>query len=517
MAKNTKKLTDVTGGEISIVFDKLKNKGLIFSYDFSMISKYLLQEFLPIDPYKTDFTSLISSFLEHIEFKENEQFEHLGFFRDAHLREKEELLKATKKESDFHRYICKTYFDLIAEPKDKLLAAYIKATADLKEIDETLDDIKAKLDKITSENITADVQEKKPILYYYQTHNEKARTQILSFIKEGIRDYAISTSYGNSLWGSLMQRISYNYEWNSDSYKPRYPNDLANKLGDLPYPKYVEICKLYDKNKTEFYKFLTKHIVDEEIIFSFNNLIQDHHILDARKEILNETLNIYQAGSKMMFATAVPSIIEGILHDLCILVGEQENNLLREGFQYKLDKLQEYLGIELHYEYYSFRFRLFRNKVSHGRLTKKDVDELADLLLLDLYQICKLVSTDKLNLNHKRFVIHELNQNLAVPDFKYLMQYLLLDNIEIPAFYQLEEQIEEVEKLILNEEFWKFLEEEITHGDDATNHGIHIVIESISRKKLEKEKCKSLFRKLGIKKSDKILANGYLKYLTRDF
>lgn len=242
-----------------------------------------------------------------------------------------------------------------------------------------------------------------------------------------------------------MRRISYNYEWNSDSYKPRYPHDLANKLADLAYPKYAEICKLYDENKAEFYKFLTKYIVDEKIIFSFNNLIQDYHILDARKEILNETLNIYQVGSKMMFTTAVPSIIEGILHNLCILVGEQENNLLREGFQYKLDKLQEYLGIELHYEYYSFRFRLFRNRVSHGRLTKKDVNELADLLLLDLYQICKLVSTDKLDLNHKRFVIHELNQNIAVPDFKHLMQYLLLDNIEIPAFYQLEEQIEEVE------------------------------------------------------------------------
>lgn len=166
-AKNTKKLTDVTGDEISIVFDKLKNEGLIFSYDFSMISKYLLKEFLPDDPYKTDFKSLIPSFLEHLEF-----------FRDAHLKEKEELLKATKKENDFHRYICKTYFDLIAEPKDKLLEAYIKATADLKEIDETLDDIKAKLDKITSENITADVQEKNQ---YYITIRHITRKQGLKF------------------------------------------------------------------------------------------------------------------------------------------------------------------------------------------------------------------------------------------------------------------------------------------------------------------------------------------------
>ncbi|HLT32181.1 MAG TPA: hypothetical protein VKZ98_00195, partial [Aquaticitalea sp.] len=229
------------------------------------------------------------------------------------------------------------------------------------------------------------------------------------------------------------------------------------------------------------------------------------------------TLNIYKTGSKVMFATAVPSIIEGIFHDLCILIGEKENDLLKEGFQYKLDKLHEYLDLDLHYEYYSFRFRLFRNKVSHGRLTKKDVDELADLLLLDLYQVCQLVSTDKLDLNHKRFVIHELNKNLKVPDYKYLMQYLLLDKVKIPAFYKLDMQINEVEKLITCDKFWDFLDKEITHGGDAVKHGIHIVVKYIKNRKQEHERCTKLFRKLGIKESDKNIANNYLRYLTRDF
>src|SRR5690606_27690447 len=306
-----------------------------------------------------------------------------------------------------------------------------KAIADLKEIDDTLENIKNELDDITQRNDTTEIQEKKPILYYYQKHNEKARTEILSFLKEEVKNYSLTNCYGNSFWGSLMIRVPYNYNWNPKSYKPRSPNDLGNKLGNLPYPAFIEISKQYIEDKPEFYKFLNKYIVDEEIVLSLNALIQHHHILDARKEILSETLNIYKTGSKVMFATAVPSIIEGIFHDLCILIGEKENDLLKEGFQYKLDKLHEYLDLDLHYEYYSFRFRLFRNKVSHGRLTKKDVDELADLLLLDLYQVCQLVSTDKLDLNHKRFVIHELNKNLKVPDYKYLMQYLLLDKVKI--------------------------------------------------------------------------------------
>lgn len=214
---------------------------------------------------------------------------------------------------------------------------------------------------------------------------------------------------------------------------------------------------------------------------------------------------------------AVPSIIEGIFHDLCILIGEKENNLLKEGFQYKLDKLHGYLGTEMYYEYYSFRFRLFRNKVSHGRLSKTDVDELADLLLLDLYQICRIVYSDRLDMNHKRHVVDELNKNLAKPDYKYLMRYILLDKIKIPAFYNLEKQIEEIEKLIIGNDFWNYLDEQVKDGGDPVKHGIHIVVQAISKRTKGDKRCANMLRKIGLKKSDRKVANNYLKYLTRDF
>ncbi len=517
MAKSKKKLNEVTAGDVSAIFGKLKNNGSLFRYDFSQISKYLLKEFLPLNPFTVDFDILVQSFLEHIEFDKEEDQHEEELFKDFRRKEREELLNATIVENDFHRYVCKKYFDLTKLPKDELLEAYEKAVSDLKEIDETLNDIKIKLDTITLKNDTTEIQEKKPILYYYQAHNEKAKTSILSFIKDDIKNYALTNCYGNSIWGAMMMHIPYNYSWNPDSYKPRYPNDLANKFGELPYPKFVEVYKQYNEDKPEFYKFLSKYIEEEEIVLSIINLIDYHHLLHTRKEILLETLKIYQSGSKIMFATAVPTIIEGVFHDLCVLIGEKENDLLSQGFQHKLDRLQECLGLELHFEYYSFRFRLFRNKVSHGRLTKKDVDELADLLLLDLNQVCKLVSTDKLDLNHKRFVVDELNKNLLKPDYKYLMQYILLDKTEIPAFYGLEKQVEEVEKLIIGDEFWSFLDEEVKHGGDPVKHGIHIVVKAISNRKKGDKRCVDMFRKLGLKQSDKNIANNYLKYLTRDF
>ncbi|MGV3460239.1 MAG: hypothetical protein ACO1N9_07275 [Flavobacterium sp.] len=517
MAEEKKKLNEVTAGEMSEIFKKLKDAGVVFRCNLNQISKHLLKEFLPVNPFSVDFQTLLTSFMEHVQFDTQIDEYKDDFIKDYHLKQKKELTEAMASEVSFHRYICKVYLDLAKEPRIELLEAYEKAVADLTEIDETLDDIQEKLDGITKRNNSTEIQEKKPILYYYQAHNENAKKAILTFIKNDIRDYALTNSYNNSLWGSLMMRVPYNYSWNPKSYKPRYPNDLQNKLGEFAYRKFLDIYKQYKEDKPGFYAFLTKYIADENIVFSIGDLLHHHHILDGRKEIIEETLDIYQTGSKIMFATAVPSIIEGIFHDLCILVGEKENDLLREGFQYKLDKLHEHLGLDLHYEYYAFRFRLFRYKVSHGRLTKEDVAELADLLLLDLYQVCKLVSTDKLDLNHKRFVVYELNKDLVKPDYKYLMRYILLDKTEIPVFYGLEKQIEEVEKLIVGQEFWSFLDEEVKHGGDPVKHGIHIVVKAISNRKKGDKRCAEMFRKIGLKQSDKNIANNYLKYLTRDF
>lgn len=519
MAEDTKKsLNKSTAGDLSIIFEKLKDDGLIFRCTFAQISKHLLKEFLPINPFGVDFETIAKSYLEHIEF-DKEVAKEIKSDLLATFREdwKAKVIDATTHEDKFHKYICKTYFDLVKEPKEELLNAFVKASQDIKEIDETLTDIQKKMDEIYKNNDAIEIQEKKPILYYYQSHNEKAKEDILSFIKNDINDYALSNSYDNSLLSGLMMRTPYSYQWNPKSYKPRYPNDLENKFGDLPYPDFVELCKKYKEDKLTFYAFLTNYISERDIVFSINELVQNHHILDVRKEIIYETLNIYQHGAKIMFAVAVPSIIEGIFHDLCILIGEKENDLLKEGFQYKLDKLHNHFGWELYYEYYSFRFRLFRNKVSHGRLTKADVDQLADLLLLDLYQVFKLVQSDKLHLNHKRFVIDELNKNLTKPDFKYLMQYLLLDKTEIPSFYNLEKQIEEVEKLIVGNDFWEFLEKEMDNGGEPVKHGIYLVVKIISSRKPFDKRCTKIFKKAGIDKADKEVANHYLKYLTRDF
>lgn len=513
MKKTNKNLDDIARGKISAIFEKLVEDGSIFQSDFSKIAKLLLKEFLTVDPFKVEFSELVKAYLENIEFYKSNELDELedDIVKEIEQKRKEEILQSTSNEDDFYRFICKKYFNLIKEPKEQLLLNYEKAVNDLKEVDNTLNKIKTKLNEITNKNNPTEIQKEKPILYYYQEHNEKAKTSILSFIKNGIKDYSLRSSYDSDTWAS----IPYAFRWNPKSYQPHYPSDIENKFYDLPFPDFLKLQKSHKNNRPEFDKFAADYIKEKEIIPHIQELCDEHHILNGKKDVLIETLQMYLNGSKIMFATAVPSIIEGIFYELCILTGENENELLRDGFQQKLDKLHPKLGIDLFYEYYSFSFRLFRNTVSHGRLKKVEVDNLADLLLLDLYQVCKLVKTDKIDYNHKRFVIHELSQNMDNPDYRYLLKFISLNEIQLDSFYNLDNTINQIELLLKKEEFWEFVEKEIAQGGESAKNGLYVLMQKINNKDLKNHRTKIL-KTLQVKDLDHIQAENYLKYLTKD-
>lgn len=521
MADNkNKSLKNAKGKDISEIFEALKSNGSIFRCNFEQIAKHFLSKFLPINPFSVDFGTLCNAYLESIDFKnytlEKDTTDLMEIIQTEHSNK---IQNVVKNEKEFYKYICKQYFDLVIEPQQELLKTFENTIEDLKDIDDTLKEIQDKLEEITKNNKTDEIQEKKPILCYYQEHNQKAKNSVLSFLKNDIYDYSLSKCFDNRLFSHVFSDAPYNYSWNKQSYKPKYPNDLANKFGELPISDFQEIHRKYKENKQDFYTYLTNYIQNEEIVFLISQLLDKHHLLNVRKEIIKEAVNIFENGAKIMFANAVPTIIEGILYDLCLLNGEAENELRQKGFKDKLDRLVNVFGYELYYEYYAFRFRLFRNKVAHGRLTKIDVDELADLLLLDLYQICKLVLSSKLKINQKRFIIDELSKNSLTPDYKYVFQYLLLDKIEISIFYNLTKDIDEIEKIINSDKFWEFLEREIEKGGESVKHGIIKIVKLISNRKQKEfdKRCTKIFKKAAIKNLDKELADDYIRSLMKDY
>lgn len=506
--------------DLTKVLNKFKEDGRIFSCNIEQLSKHFLNEFLDVNPFQVDFDELTKKYLENINFTKPKTNKNRSnkIFEDFFEKEDNELSIAVSNEEVFHKYICKKYLEIVREPKTELLDTYINTINDLKTIDETLNDINIKRDKIIRDNKAEEIQEKLPILHYYKELNEKAKEEVIHFLKYDIRNFALDNSIEHFLTHNFFGKTPYNYNWNPKAYLPQRPNDLANKFGELPYPAFVKLKEKYDlEDKTEFNEYLAKYVEENEILHSILDLLDKNHILFERKEIIQEALNIYQNGKKIMFANAVPPIIEGIFHDLCIICGTTDNELLSEGFQEKLNRLKKIFSWELHYEYYSFKFRIIRNKVAHGRLTIIEINQLSDMLILDLYQVTQLVSSTKLKLNKKRFIISEFNKNKSEPNYKYILEYLLYDDILLPEFYNLNQEILKIESAIKSQEFWDYLENEFNNGYEYDKHGIFHIVKRISQRKPFDMRCTAFFRKVKFNSIyDNSKAKNYIDNLIND-
>jgi len=511
MKEPEKKLSRLKQSDLDEGLDRLLTGDLIYRCSFSQIAKHFLTPYLSVPTFSADFTSIRNAYLQATTDErkmKSKVSDELGFESDN---------KVPTEEQAFYQYICDCYLYLKKEPKESLAKLYDDATIDIREIDARLKDIQGKLDEITKGNDANEIQEKKPVLYFYQEHNEKAKAEILRFMLHDIKQYALKESYKDFLGGTIWWNVPYPYRLNPNGYNPRLPHDLDNKFRCLTISDLAKLKVKYEEDKPAFYEDLERYIKEEEIVFSIGNLLGQNHILYGRGEIIDDTLKTYENGGKIMFAHAVPTIIEGILHELCLQVGEKENDLLHKGFQYKLDQLLPAIGVELYYEYYSFRFRIIRNKIAHGRLTKSDVDELADLMLLDLHQICKLTLSSKLQLNQKRFVIDELSKTMESPDYKYLVQYLHLVKVEVPEFYGLADKIDEIEKLPGTPGFWKFINEELDNGGETERHGVVFTLQAIAKREPFDPRCKALLSKAKLSKPDKEIAMDYLNRLRKDY
>lgn len=506
--------------DLTKVLNKFKEDGRIFSCNIEQLSKHFLNEFLDINPFQVDFEELTKMYLENINFEKPKVNKNRGnkLFDDLFDKADKEFEQAIFNEKKFHKYICKKYLEIVKEPKSELLDAYINAINDLKTIDDTLSDINTKREKILKDNKAEEIQEKLPILYYYKELNEKAKEEVIHFLKYDIKNFALDNSIDHFLTNYFFGKIPYNYNWNPKAYIPQHPNDLANKFGELPYPDFLKLKEKYNQeDKTEFNEYLTNYIKENEITFLINDLLDKNHILFDRKEIIGEALNIYENGKKIMFANAVPTIIEGIFHDLCLACGDSDNELLSEGFQEKLNRLKKIFSWELHYEYFSFKFRIIRNKVAHGRLTINEVNQLSDMLLLDLFQVTQLVSNTKLKLNKKRFVIEEFNKNLSEPNFKYIIEYILYEDVIIPTFYDLKPKIDIIESVISSQDFWDFINKEFDNGYGNDKHGIYYVVKKIVSREPFDKRCTSFFKKVKFDKLYEInKAKAYIDYIVKD-
>jgi hypothetical protein len=477
----------VTSPEIEEISQTFYKDGRLFRCDFAQLSKNFLSEFLSVEPFKCSFQELRNDYLKESNVKD-----------------------VPENEQAFHKFICKLYFNFEKEPKECLLEYYLKATEHLREIDDRLESIEKEAIAIKNAKDQKAIDERIPVLHYFKQHNIRAKQEIISFLKDGIKEKAENASYDLSgPFSFLMNRIPYQYDWARESFRVRYPGNFGNKLLELSKDELERLELLEKTNEAELIKELDGIIERDDTVFTIRELISKYHVLDVRSTILFEALDTYERGSKSIFANAIVLQIEGIFHDMCVELGADETDLLHETLQPKLDRLVKDLGPELNYEYYAFRFRVVRNTVAHGHAFDSSVLKQARLLLLDLENVCNLLNNMKFPVNRKLFAIDSLIKGKENQNPNDLIQYIFLDETLIPPFYCLDREIAQIDDMLKGQLFWDFLDKQAESGVEPIRHAIAKAMTILRKKTTFTDQCTAILKKLKLSKVDENLVTEY--------
>lgn len=447
---NKKKLTDFNWKDFDEIHQSIFSENLFYHGNFEQIAKLFLGKVLPIDVYAANFEEIYQASITE---SGNSELPH--------------------NESEFYNFICDTYLWLREEPRIHFVKLYSDAQIHLDQIDQRISEIQKELTEIQNakqkKSFSIGEVDKALLLEYYLDINNEAKNEILLFLRNGLKNTAKIKSMARTPTFNIFLEIPYTYAWEGaiDYYSIKLPTDISNKFLEENPAEIKQIIQLYTEDRYEFNKFLKEYIEREEILFLIRERLQTHHSLNKRAPHLLELLSLYEKGSVSTFLNAAVSHIEGILTDCCILfetdkeeIRELEYAIATMGLRWKLNHLRDKFDWgEFHFEYYNFRFRVLRNKIAHGKLDKIDEQLISAILLLDILDVCNLTHSLNILLNRKVNTIKIIEDDLKKErvDYLFVLCYVLLCDIEVPLYYQLNRQISNVEALKERPAFWEYL------------------------------------------------------------
>jgi len=482
---------------IEAMYEEMRKENYLYTTSFETIARHFLDKLLDIEVFQSDFTEIKNSF--KTEFPEED------------LPEKEE---------EFYNKICSFYLRLKIEPSKKLFQYYQEASGHLKEIEETIAEFKAEINQIDKikRNLTNKEAYRKYLLQYYIELNEEARGEITNFLSHGIRAHALREAQENLGFQSAILNQPYKYYNLSSLYQSGKVSELKNKFLDMPVLEHQELRYCYHHDKDEFVVKMQSYIKDYYIIERLERLIAGHHQLNKREEILKQLLEAYSQDKFLLFSNAVPLQIEGIFNDYCLELGIKPDELNTAALHKKLDIISDKDKNFTHYEYYKFAFPVLRNKVAHGNLYSGDSELTAGMLLLDLSHICRVITqTESIKINR---ALRYLKEYMQRPDKNNLLLAVLnLYKVEIPDFYELDEELADLKDKFLDEEIWAYLDQLIEQGNEVVNRGLARILIILKEDGIEAERCGSYLSKIGNDKSDQLDVERFereLKYMRFD-
>lgn len=278
-------------------------------------------------------------------------------------------------------------------------------------------------------------------------------------------------------------------------------NDIVNKFSDWPILKVDELRIMYENDCDRFFDF-TEKLLSDNIIPSTLSLVETHHLLSARREMLKEGITMYK-DKKYPVANSVLALqVEGLIRDALVSSGFPEKKLTASSLTEKAELLDKQNVNFNDYEYYAFRYPVLRNRIAHGDAHKTQRED-AIMVLLDVCSLCRFIANDdtlpcnKLVSLTKRFLAPEATGGDKVAYARFVVAN---EGIRVPDFYGLQKIEEGILKEIQGEGFWRALLNQEKYDcydvERAIKEGAGIAkrFDANSRFDAFKQECKKILR-----------------------
>jgi hypothetical protein len=415
-------------------------------------------------------------------------------------------------ENDFYTYVCRNNLGLYEEPRKVLYAVLNNASKHYQEINTNLSTISERIEEITkrrnNKELVEDDNFKFPILEHLKSKNQWAKNDLAEYLGDfkRIKEFIRSASGQKFIDLAYMYDAPYRYAFSPWDFRVGYPTDISNKFPLSASNDKAKIEELFFTDKEKFKQFLSDFIVEQKTCQSICEMIEKNHVLHEKQNIIKQCIGSYENKNLELFCHIAPSIMEGIFHSICLTIGANEYDMAGKGLKEKVDYIWHNKPFLLFdsYEYYSFRLRVIRNKVTHGGTITGDVQFLADLLLIDLYEVCRLLFSPFIPLNGKIDIIQDIVSGPDEESYVHFLEYVLVyQDIPVPDFYKTENLSEIIPNMLNRKEFWSYLKNQISKKDELVSNGIHKILR-ILKKDNDLKEIVDLLKEIDVKKTSEV-------------
>lgn len=390
------------------------------------------------------------------------------------------------------RYISRDFLMIRKEPCSVYQKVKYQAESDIKELEMRITDYEEKINGLSknTSKLIDEINYEKYLLQHFINRNKDALLEIYDFLEIEINFWCINKCV--NVFGTELFDIPYNYAWWPSKYTLLEEYRFYNKFQELTLKKFKEIIAEYKINDNSIYVNAKNYIVQYKIYEQCKSLLNSNHILNRRKSILEKILLFYSSDAYVFCVLAYPQI-EGLFYEYCKYLNFTENDLLTSAISEKSKKLYDQKIInQYQYNYYAHMFPVIRNRLAHGIEYEMDFNNIAYMLLLDLYDVINISLKNEFDFNYINKTVKNVENK---KNFECISNFCLIIDKKIDPFYDLDSRVNKLN----NEIKWDTYLNELSDNCLKTEVAVmaKIIAINLKNKSIMTDKCIEILRKVG--------------------